>query len=69
MLSLQNKTLPRKNNRERNEEICEKQGRVLDIKLVVEPVVVRLPMTAIKVQIADIEVAVRVAVTYKVPSA
>ena len=60
-----NKTLP---VRERNEVICEQSRRVVAVPVVVEPVVVPIPHPVVEIQIADIEIAIRVAVAYRMPS-
>lgn len=64
-VNLQNKTLPQ---RERNEKICEHRSGVVDIPLVVEPIVVPVPPVLVPVQIPHVQVAVRVAVMYQMPS-
>ena len=46
---------------------CAHEGRVVLVPVVVEPVVVANPLAAVPVKIAGIEVAVGVAVMYKVP--
>lgn len=63
--SYKNKTLP---VRERNEVGCEQSRRVIAVPLIVQPVVVPIPRPIVEVQIADIQVAVRVAVAYRMPS-
>lgn len=47
---------------------CER-GRVVVIPAIVEPVVVRVPLSVVEVQVTDIQVAVLVAVMYRKPSA
>ena len=42
--------------------------RIVSVPVVVEPVVVPMPRTIIPVQIANVDVAVRVAVMYSMPS-
>ena len=61
-----NKTPPLK--QERNKESCERSDRILEVPVVVEPIVVPVPRTVVPVEIADVEVVVRVAVMYKKPS-
>ncbi len=65
MASYKNKTLP---IRERNEVSCEQSRGVVAVPVVVKPVVVPIPHPIVEIQIADIEVAVRVAVAYRMPS-
>ncbi len=64
MASLRNKTLPA---RERNEVICEQSRRVVAVPVVVEPVVVPIPRPVVEIQIANVKVAIGVAVTYRMP--
>ena len=47
----------------RNEESCETRGRVAGVPVVVEPVIVPVPPVAAEVQVADVQIAIRVAVT------
>lgn len=56
--SSQNKTLPRK--QERNEASCVAETRVVAVPVVVEPVPVEDHLVTILVEIRDIEVAVAV---------
>ena len=58
-----NKTPP--HGRRRNEESCGHRGRVLNIEVIVEPVVVPVPRTVVPVQIADVQVVVGVAICAK----
>lgn len=46
---------------------CEQSRGVVAVPDVVEPVVVPIPRSIVEVQIADVEVAVRVAVAYRMP--
>ena len=65
--SLQNKTLPR--NRERNEESCETESRIVIVPIVVSPVPIQDHLVTILVEIRDMEVTVAVPHnTCKVPS-
>lgn len=60
MGNYQSKTLPQA--RERNKERCEQRRGVVAVPVVVEPVVVRLPATLVPVPVADVQIAVPVAV-------
>ena len=51
----------------RNEESCEQSRGVVGVPVVIEPVVVPVPPIAVPVEVTNIEVAIRVAVAYKVP--
>ncbi len=62
-----NKT-PRTKRSGRNEETGGNRGRVLVVELIVEPVVVPVPLSVLEVQVADVEVAVRIAVSRKASS-
>ena len=66
MDSSKNKTPPL--IRERNEKICEQSNGVVAVPVVVEPVVVTLPLAVVEVEATDIQVAVGVAVVYRMPS-
>jgi hypothetical protein len=69
--SSQNKTLPnhQRCERERNEESCEAQSRVVVVPVVVKPVPVQEDLVAVLVEIRDVEVAIMVPHdTYKMPS-
>ena len=61
------KTLPIK-NRERNEKICAQRSGVIVVPIIVEPVVVRIPLIVVEVQITDVEIVIRrIAETYRMP--
>ena len=47
---------------------CAHSRRVVAAPVVVEPVVAPVPPVVVPVQVTDVEVAVRVAVVYRVPS-
>ena len=47
---------------------CDNGSRVVVVPVIVEPVVVPVPRTIVPVQVADIDIAVRVAVMYNMPS-
>lgn len=47
--------------------ICEDGSRVVVVPVVVEPVVVPAPRAVVPIQVADIDVAILVAVIYNVP--
>jgi hypothetical protein len=64
MANLQKKTPLLKG---RNKESCERSGRIVRIPVIVEPVVVPVPLPAIKVQIEDVAVAIRIAQICKTP--
>ncbi len=61
MSSYKNKTLPQK--QERNEEISEASGGIVDIPVVVEPVVVPVPLAivGVPIEVQRVPVAVRAA--------
>lgn len=61
------KTQPRRSG-VRNEESCEDSRGVVDVPVVAQPVVAPVPLIVVPVQIPDVEVAIRVAVTYGMPS-
>ena len=52
----------------RSEESCAQSRRVVVVPIVVKPVVVPVPPVAVPVEVTDIEVAVSVAVSYRIPS-
>jgi hypothetical protein len=54
--------------RERSKSSCAQSRRVLDIPVVVEPVVVPVPPAIVPGEVTHVQVAVRVAVAYSVPS-
>jgi hypothetical protein len=47
---------------------CGHRGRVVVIPVIVEPVVVPVPPIAVPIQVTDVEVAIGVAVLYKISS-
>ena len=53
---------------ERKEESSETRRGVVGVPVVVKPVVVSLPVTLVEVEVPHIQVAIRVAILYKVPS-
>ena len=53
---------------ERNEEGCPNRGGIAGVPVVVEPVVVPVPPVAAPVEVADVQEAVGVAVSYETPS-
>lgn len=59
MDNLQNKTLPT-NSGERNEEVCENNGGITGIEVIVKPIVVPVPLATIPVEIQDVAIAVGV---------
>ena len=48
--------------------MCENSSRLIRVPVVVEPVVVPVPRAIVEVQIADVLVAIAVAVLYRMPS-
>jgi hypothetical protein len=46
---------------------CGQRGGVVRVEVVVEPVVVPVPRTSVPVEVTDVEVAVRVAIMYRMP--
>ena len=62
-----NKTPPRK-NRGRNEENCGDGRDIVAVAIVVEPVVVPVPPVAVPVEVTNVDVAVSVAVSHRMPS-
>ena len=68
MDSSQNKTRPYHEAWARSEEICAQSRGVVVVPVIVEPVVVPVPPATVPVEVTDIQVAVRVAVAYGVPS-
>jgi len=50
--------------RERNEESCEGNGRVVGIPVIVEPVVVPVPLAVVEVQVQHVPIAIRVPQKY-----
>ncbi len=55
--------------RERSEAISAQRRRVHVVPVVVKPVVVPVPPVAVPIEVTHIQVAVRVAVAYSMPSA
>lgn len=62
--SQKNKTLSAQ-CRERNENGCAYERRVVGVPVIVQPVVVPVPPVAVPVQVADVQVVVPVAVHMK----
>ena len=66
MVNSENKTLSK--NRERNEESFGNSRWIVGIEVIIKPIVVRLPLAIVPVQIANIQVAIGVAESYKISS-